>query len=372
MKRTRIKRAPGIPKHEALRAILLREIRSGQWSSGTRLPSEQELIAFYGVSNTTVRHCLSDLVREGYLVRHRRRGTFVTELADSKTAAKYALLCSSLAVGFHAPFFLNLVASMEEQITKSNGSMGLLSSRDIERSNQPGQAAADLARQHGYDGIFVASPLPEEWVRVLIEQGPPVVLLQIDYPNLTVPRIMIDETKMLRLALDHLVQLGHRSVAVLFGHAAGLGRMSDSRLTRAEKSIQEITAEAYPEVHVAFLKYNYFDVESIKRLALPLLRAGQERATAVIVHEEGAAHLVKDMAVEAGWSVPEDLSLVISETGSPYSRFTASEPEIANLCWRAVRLMEQLIGGASVTRMREFVGANLVVRESTAPPRRER
>ena len=46
---------------------------------GDAIPSERQLSAELGVSRLTVRAALDDLVREGYLVRRRGTGTFVSE-----------------------------------------------------------------------------------------------------------------------------------------------------------------------------------------------------------------------------------------------------------------------------------------------------
>jgi GntR family transcriptional regulator len=50
-----------------------------QLGVGDAIPSERQLSADLGVSRLTVRAALDDLVREGYLVRRRGSGTFVSE-----------------------------------------------------------------------------------------------------------------------------------------------------------------------------------------------------------------------------------------------------------------------------------------------------
>src|SRR5262245_41593200 len=46
---------------------------------GDAIPSERQLSAELGVSRLTVRAALDDLAREGYVVRRRGSGTFVSE-----------------------------------------------------------------------------------------------------------------------------------------------------------------------------------------------------------------------------------------------------------------------------------------------------
>jgi GntR family transcriptional regulator len=56
-------------------------------SPGDAIPSERQLSVDLGVSRLTVRAALDDLVREGYLVRRRGAGTFVSEPKVAKGAA---------------------------------------------------------------------------------------------------------------------------------------------------------------------------------------------------------------------------------------------------------------------------------------------
>ena len=63
------------PKYSRLKADLL-ALTSGL-SPGSPIQTERELCALYGVSRTTVRQALQQLVHEGYLYRRQGRGTFV-------------------------------------------------------------------------------------------------------------------------------------------------------------------------------------------------------------------------------------------------------------------------------------------------------
>ena len=53
-------------------------IESGQWPVGHLLPTEMELCEQFGVSRASVRTALLSLVNDGYLIRVKGRGTFVT------------------------------------------------------------------------------------------------------------------------------------------------------------------------------------------------------------------------------------------------------------------------------------------------------
>lgn len=64
-------------KYEQIRDQLLREIRSGHLSTGSRLKGEVQLAKDYGVSVLTVRRAMADLASSGYIIRRKKIGTFV-------------------------------------------------------------------------------------------------------------------------------------------------------------------------------------------------------------------------------------------------------------------------------------------------------
>lgn len=74
---TTIDRSSPIPLYFQLKQILSEKIQEEEWQAGDMIPSEQELQDLYGLSRTTVRQTLADMVNEGMLSRHRGRGTFV-------------------------------------------------------------------------------------------------------------------------------------------------------------------------------------------------------------------------------------------------------------------------------------------------------
>lgn len=73
----KLQRRTATPLHSQLGAVLARDIRNGRIPPGQKIPSEREICEKYGVSRTTVRQAISDLVAAGILMRVPARGTFV-------------------------------------------------------------------------------------------------------------------------------------------------------------------------------------------------------------------------------------------------------------------------------------------------------
>ncbi|NLB71878.1 MAG: GntR family transcriptional regulator [Chloroflexi bacterium] len=66
-----------LPQYVRIRESLRERIDQGEFRRGEKLPSEEELSTFYGVSRMTLRQSMSDLVDEGLLYRKHGIGTFV-------------------------------------------------------------------------------------------------------------------------------------------------------------------------------------------------------------------------------------------------------------------------------------------------------
>jgi GntR family transcriptional regulator len=66
-----------VPLYHQLADIILAKIRSGEYQPGSRIPSEHNLAAEYGIGRPTARQATDLLVRKRMLQRKRGSGTFV-------------------------------------------------------------------------------------------------------------------------------------------------------------------------------------------------------------------------------------------------------------------------------------------------------
>ena len=90
------------PLYVQLKEILREQIRAGVWKSGERIPSEEDLKEQYAISRATVRQALAELELEGYLTRHRGRGSFVSRpKIEMKLRDVYSFTLDLAARGLH-------------------------------------------------------------------------------------------------------------------------------------------------------------------------------------------------------------------------------------------------------------------------------
>ncbi|HEY4088234.1 MAG TPA: GntR family transcriptional regulator [Bryobacteraceae bacterium] len=68
-----------LPLYAQLESILVAEISRGAFAPGSQLPNEEQLVQRYGVSRTTVRQTIQNLVGRGLIEIRRGKGTYVLQ-----------------------------------------------------------------------------------------------------------------------------------------------------------------------------------------------------------------------------------------------------------------------------------------------------
>src|SRR5690349_19677702 len=64
-------------KHGVVEAFIRAKIISGGWSIGSRLPTQNELLAEFGISKTTMQRAMDGLSADGFIETRGNLGTFV-------------------------------------------------------------------------------------------------------------------------------------------------------------------------------------------------------------------------------------------------------------------------------------------------------
>ena len=226
---------------------------------------------------------------------------------------------------------------------------------------------------HGVAGIVFVSgrhadtKADHERYRTLIQRGMPVVFVNGFASDLEAPFLSTDDHEAMRLAVSHLVQLGHSRIGLAVGprrfvpaarkregFVAALGRDLDLTPTEAEQWIVE----------------GLFSVEGGAAAARRLVEKG---ATAIVCGSDLMAMGAIVAARELGRSVPQDCS-VIGFDDSRLIQFL--DPPLTT-----IRQPVQAIGGAAVSALVDAIEGHpipsleylhkpeLVLRASTAPSR---
>ncbi len=87
-----------VPLYHQLAEILTEKVRTGEYPAGSRIPSEHQLAAQYGIGRPTARQATDVLVRKQMLARKKGAGTFVLDRPEEVDL--FSLVGTSAA--FHA------------------------------------------------------------------------------------------------------------------------------------------------------------------------------------------------------------------------------------------------------------------------------
>lgn len=90
---------PAVPLHHQIQRLLRAKIESGEWAPEDRVPTEVTLVDRFQVSRATIREALAALTRDGLIVRHRGRGTFV---APARATRARPGMVTNLLLGYDA------------------------------------------------------------------------------------------------------------------------------------------------------------------------------------------------------------------------------------------------------------------------------
>lgn len=77
-----LNKGSGIPLYQQVRYAITEKIRSGEVVTGYKMPTERELSEQLKISRNTVSAAYKELEKEGLLISHQGKGTFVAEESD--------------------------------------------------------------------------------------------------------------------------------------------------------------------------------------------------------------------------------------------------------------------------------------------------
>ena len=218
--------------------------------------------------------------------------------------------------------------------------------------------------------IAVTSVLSAAQLTALSQEGISLVVIDpLEMPNVDVTSVGSTNFSGGVSAVQHLLELGHRRIAYLGGHsqaACNQARMHGYRAAMERAGVD------VPDGFVRSSHFVYSDgVEGgLALLDLPL------PPTAIFAGSDEIAVGVMEAARKRGLEVPSDLSIVgfddtqLARMSSP--PLTTVRQPLAEMGRLAVRTALRLSDGEAVASHHVELATDLILRESTAPPRIER
>lgn len=237
----------------------------------------------------------------------------------------------------------------------------------ISHLTDPDQTAvaqgANLLRSRSCDGVILLQPLISGVVHDADESDlPPMVAIHAGMPG-NYPVVSVDQALGARLATEHLLGLGHRTV----WHVAGPSLWFEGveRVRGWEQALTEAGTEVPPVVH------GDWSAASGYQAALSLLP--DPAVTAIFAANDSMALGVLRAMHELGLRCPEDVSLIGFDDFPEAAYFspglTTVRQDFDEIGKRSVELLVQLIETGSSPTPHLVLAPELVLRQSTAAPR---
>ena len=234
----------------------------------------------------------------------------------------------------------------------------------------PRHRVDDVVASRPLGVLLVLCHLTQPQQQHLRRQRIPFVVLDTDSATAaSVPTVGSNNFNGGLLASRHLLELGHRRIAVISGPEEVL--CSRARVAGFRSAHDEVGAAVDPEL----VRYGHFAGHTGYRHAMELL-ARPDRPTAIFAGSDMQATGVTRAARQLGLEVPADVSVVgydnvpMAEWFGP--ALTTVDQHTPAMAGAAARMLLDLARGNEVPMTRIDLVTELIVRESTAPPRSPR
>lgn len=225
----------------------------------------------------------------------------------------------------------------------------------------------EVLRERGVDGIISVAALRDDpGIADIIQQGTPVVTLNRKLDCSPVPYVVNDEDHGIRLVLDHLSALGHKTI----GHVAGPAELSTGEL-RARAYTSECIRLGLPESAELIAEARFYDEDEGRRCAIDLLTA-HPGITALLCANDRLAIGAYEGIRSLGKQVPDDVSVTgfndipMLELIPP--KLTTIRVQQFEAGRTGAEMLLSAIRGSKTGAIGTVLPVELVVRESTAKP----
>lgn len=224
----------------------------------------------------------------------------------------------------------------------------------------------DLPFRKRVDGLIVAdAPFDDDQLERVRDGG--VELVTVGLHASLAPSVTIDNAGAARLAVGHLIGLGHRRIAII-------GPLEDGRYPYSvpderHRGYWEALKAAGCDADEALVVPGGFSLAGGAE-AMQVLLALSERPTAVFACSDEMAIGAMQVARDAGLRIPEQLSVVGFDDHdvSEYIGVTTVRQDVVGQGERAAQLLLELLDGELPTGSHEVHPTRLVVRRTTGPP----
>jgi DNA-binding LacI/PurR family transcriptional regulator len=252
-----------------------------------------------------------------------------------------------------------------QAIAKVNQKHGYRVLLEVVEGNGTPDAYANMVDSRQIDGMIVIDPATDDpQLRALIDEKFPLVLLgSVRHPN--EHSVNFSTRRAVGMAVDHLVELGHRRIGHITYSPAGYVA-TDARLNALQRALEKHELE----LDGRFVGYGAFSAESGYAATMEMLDRSSRLPTAILAGNDTIALGVMSAISKLGLRVPNDIA-VVGFDNLPISAFT--NPSLTTINnpatmqgTMAAEMLVKLLRREAVEQPRIRVDVDLIVRASSA------
>ena len=353
--------------YRQLADVLRRDIGNGKLGPGAMLPSMDDLAAQYRLNKATVRQAITELAAAGLVFSIPAKGTFVTEKDSGR---KNGVASRSLSIGWvlsvsdegnTGRYHTEIMDAVQSALREIRGHLLIINAIHMSTT-----ALCRVIGEAQLDGIILVGGFDKETIRHLAGNGLPAVLIDDTCRGVRVDSILVDNRGGGYQAVEHLLSLGHRHIALVTGPADL--QITNDRLAGALEAAAEagIAQSAIQVIHGDFSPRS-------GRLAAAKIIAMRQRPSAVFFfNDEMASGALQTFHESSDIKVPQDISMVGFDDVLWAS---LTQPPLTT-----IRVEKELMGKEAVERLKRrmttqdhipettIIPTQLIVRKTTAAP----
>ena len=338
------------PLHQQVHSLLHGAIEE-HFEDGQAFWTEKLLIEKLGVSRITVRHALAELTREGLLVREALRGTTVRKQG-----------VTSLGIVFdktESDFVGELIQRCAAQCLARGWNLELY---PLWGHISPQQLITKIRHAPAQERLLLFTGSDSRELSELLKARDYQILSLDELGEKSdLASVVTDSAAAVRLAVTHLVGLGHRRIAFLVNEPEERPSVQ-RKVAECQRLFDEL---GWDEARVVHCQEGNNSFDKVTR-AMPALWEGELRPTAIFTASDPGAWAALRWFAERRIEVPGEVSVLGFEGVTPdaftYPPLSTVAHDLDELARRAVEALWQ---DAKSQPPQQFVAPRLILRQST-------
>ena len=263
------------------------------------------------------------------------------------------------------PFYSHVIAGIEAECRRLGIGL-MISSIEVDLQNRPVEWPAMLDNEMVNGLIFIGTQLEDTAQAVKQRLNVPTILVDSYAPNLQFDSILTDNYQGAEIAVRHLIDLGHRHIGLL-----GSKERSVPSIAERRKAYIDVM-KAHGLFDARYIINSELYRPGVHQAALTLLREHPEITAFFACNDDTAAGAIA-AAQEMGLELPKDISVIgfdnialASELSPPLTTIHVHKNWMGIL---GVRFLLERAANPEKPKSTTLVSTQLVIRESTAPPK---